>query len=210
MNLSKTMQEYFNELSSNSPTPGGGNVAAVCGALSASLGTMVCNLTIGKKKYAEVETEMISVREKLESFQKNFFMLAEKDNSAFDKVMEAFKLPKESDSEKEIRARKIEEATLGAAAVPSDVMNACAEIIPLLKIVIEKGNRNSLSDAGVAASLIQTAAKSAYLNVLINCASLSNQTIANEIRKRAEIQIEDISRQTELLIHQLIKSISIA
>lgn len=207
MNLSKTLEEYFNELSSNSPTPGGGNVAALCGALSASLGMMVCNLTIGKKKYIDVEQEMIRLKEKLEGYQKKFFVLGAKDNSAFDKVMEAFKLPKESDAEKEFRISKIEEAIIGAAEVPADVMKACNEILPMLKIVIEKGNKNSLSDAGVAASLINAAAKSAYLNVLINCSSLSNQTIANEIKKRTDIQMDEILRTSDHLIEQVVKAI---
>ncbi len=207
MNLEKTLQEYLNELSSNSPTPGGGNVAALCGALSASLGTMVCNLTIGKKKYADVESEMTRVREKLESFQKLFIELGVKDNAAFEKVMEAFKLPKETEIEKEIRSKKIEGATIGAADIPAQVMKVCSDILPLLKIVVDKGNKNSLSDAGVAASLIGTAAKSAYLNVLINCASLSNQTIANEIKKRADVTIEEISRSSDFLVEQVVKAI---
>ncbi len=207
MNLSKTLQEYLTELSSNSPTPGGGNVAALCGALSASLGTMVCNLTIGKKKYANVENEMISVKQKLESYQKTFVELGAKDNAAFEKVMEAFKLPKETDAEKESRSKKIEEATIGAADIPAQVMKTCADILPLLKIIIDKGNRNSLSDAGVAASLIGTAAKSAYLNVIINCSSLSNQTIAQEIKKRADVSIEEISRSSDFLVEQVVKAI---
>jgi methenyltetrahydrofolate cyclohydrolase len=206
MSLTKTLQQYFDELSSNSPTPGGGNVAAMCGALSASLGTMVCNLTIGKKKYVDVETEMVNVKLKLESYRKRFFELAEKDNAAFDKVMEAFKLPKESEAEKEIRNNKIQEATLGAAEVPSDVMNACYELLPLIKVVVDKGNRNSLSDAGVAAALIAAAAKGAYLNVLINCSMLSNQTIAAEIKKRVDIQISDISQMSESLVDYVISA----
>ena len=207
MNLGKTLQEYLTELSSNSPTPGGGNVAALCGALSASLGTMVCNLTIGKKKYADVENEMISVKEKLETYQKTFVELGAKDNAAFEKVMEAFKLPKETDAEKETRSKKIEEATIGAADIPAQVMKTCADILPLLKIIIDKGNRNSLSDAGVAASVIGTAAKSAYMNVIINCSSLSNQTIAQEIKKRADVSIEEISRSSDFLVEQVVKAI---
>ena len=207
MNPAKTLQEYLTELSSNSPTPGGGNVAALCGALSASLGTMVCNLTIGKKKYADVENEMISVKQKLETYQKTFVELGAKDNAAFEKVMEAFKLPKETDAEKETRSKKIEEATIGAADIPAQVMKTCADILPLLKIIIDKGNRNSLSDAGVAASLIGTAAKSAYMNVIINCSSLSNQTIAQEIKKRADVSIEEISRSSDFLVEQVVKAI---
>lgn len=207
MNLTQTLQEYFNDLSSNSPTPGGGNVAAMCGALSSSLGVMVCNLTIGKKKYIDVEQEILSVKEKLEQYKKKFFELGVKDNQAFDKVMEAFKLPKETERDKEQRTKKIEEATIGAAEVPTDVMRTCAEILPLLKIVIQKGNKNSLSDAGVAASLTGTSARAAYLNVLINCASLSNQTIAGELKKTADIQMEEIARLSELLVQQVEKEV---
>lgn len=210
MDLSKSLQQYFDDLSSNSPTPGGGNVAALCGALSASLGTMVCNLTIGKKKYVDVEAEMISVKQKLESYQKTFIELGAKDNAAFDKVMAAFKLPKETDAEKEVRSAKIEEATIGAADIPAQVMKTCSDVLPLLKVVIDKGNKNSLSDAGVAASLIGTAAKSAYMNVVINCSSLSNQTIAQEIKKRADVSIEEISRSSDFLVEQVIKSIQTA
>lgn len=207
MNLSRTLQEYFKELSSNAPTPGGGNVAAICGALSASLAMMVCNLTIGKKKYADVEQEMIGLKEKLEEYQKNFFNLAEKDNEAFNKVMEAFKYPKETDSEKELRSKKIEEATIAAAEIPYDVMKTCSKILPLIKTVIDQGNKNSLSDAGVAALLAGTAATAAYLNVLINCASLSNQTIACEIKKRADILNDEISRTSEQLVKRVVKEV---
>jgi methenyltetrahydrofolate cyclohydrolase len=191
MDLSKTLKEYFSELSSNSPTPGGGNVAAMCGALAASLGTMVCNLTIGKKKYAAVEQEMIALKEKLENYQQKFFELGEKDNLAFNKVMDAFKLPKETESEIEFRSQEIENATLGAADIPTQVMQAAREMIPLLKCVIEKGNKNSISDAGVASALIDTTSKSAYLNVIINCNALNNQIIAEEIKKRADILLDE-------------------
>lgn len=207
MNLSKSLQEYFNELSSNSPTPGGGNVAAICGALSASLGTMVCNLTIGKKKYLDVEAELNTIKEKLEKFQVRFFELAEKDNEAFEKVMAAFKLPKEKDREKEFRAQKIEEANIGAAEIPAEVIRTCRELVPFIKIVAEKGNKNSLSDAGVSVILINASTQGAYLNVLINCASLNNQTIANEIKKGNGILVEEIAKETSLIYEQIIRSI---
>ena len=210
MNLSKSLQEYFAELSSNSPTPGGGNVAALCGALSASLGTMVCNLTIGKKKYTDVEAEMVEAKEKLTEYQEKFFKMAVKDNEAFDKVMTAFKLPKESDSEKETRLERIEEATIGAAEVPSEVIKTCRELLPYIKTVAEKGNKNSLSDAGVAAVLINTAAQGAYLNVLINCSSLNNQTIGNEIKKGVEIFVDEIAKESSFIFNQITKSLQTA
>lgn len=206
MNLDETLRQYFDDLSSNAPTPGGGNVSALCGALSASLGTMVCNLTIGKKKYADVENEMKELKPKLEQCQKNFFELAQKDNEAFNKVIDAFKLPKETDANKEFRTQKIEEATIEAAEVPSDVMKNCYDILPLLKIVTEKGNKNSLSDAGVAIALTRTAVQGAYLNVLINCSSLNNQTIADEIRKRAEITFDEVENLATVLLDSITKS----
>ncbi len=206
MNLNKNLQEYFDELSSSSPTPGGGNVAALCGALASSLGTMVCNLTIGKKKYADVEQEMISLKNKLEIYQKEFSELALKDNEAFDKVMEAFKLPKELEEEKEVRNSKIEEATINAAEVPSEVMRKCYELLPILKSIADKGNKNSLSDAGVAIALTRTSVQGAYLNVLINCSSLSNQTIAEEIRKRANIIFEEIDKRSAQMLEIITKS----
>lgn len=207
MDLSKSLQQYFNDLSSNAPTPGGGNVAALCGALSSSLGAMVCGLTIGKKKYVEVEAEMISVKAKLESYQKEFFELGQKDNAAFDKVMEAFKLPKETDADKDARSKAIEQATLGAAEVPADVMQKAKELLPLLKVIIEKGNKNSLSDAGVAAALVATASKGAYMNVLINCASLANQTIAQEIKKRADIILDETCSESDHLLEKIFTAI---
>ncbi|MBI5806805.1 MAG: cyclodeaminase/cyclohydrolase family protein [Ignavibacteriales bacterium] len=208
MDTSKTLQNYLDELSSNSPTPGGGNVAALCGALSSSLATMVCNLTIGKKKYAEVESEMISLKEKLEIYQKKFIELGKKDNLAFDKVMNAFKLPQDTDEQKEIRNKEIENATIGAAEIPSEVMQTAKELLPLLKIIIEKGNRNSLSDVGVAAALVETASKGAYLNVIINCASLNNQIIAQEMKKRADIVLQETCNESESLVQKVISLIS--
>ena len=207
METSKTLQEYLDELSSNSPTPGGGNVAALCGALASSLGAMVCNLTIGKKKYADVENEMIAAKNKINSYRDEFINLAAKDNEAFNKVMAAFKLPKESESEKEFRSNQIEDATIGAAEVPGDVIKYCREVLPLLKTVSEKGNTNSVSDAGVSVILIKSAAQSAYLNVLINCASLGNQTIANEIVKRTDILLSEIEKDADSIYENIIKSI---
>jgi len=192
MNLEKTLKEYLDELSSNSPTPGGGNVSAMCGVLSASLGEMVCNLTIGKKKYAEVEQEMISTKEQFISLKQKFLELAEKDNEAFNNVMNAFKLPKESDDEKLHRGKKIEEATYGAAEVPAEVIQLCREMIPLIQTIAKKGNQNSISDTGVAALLISTATKGAFLNVLINCSSIKQNAEAKRLLETTEAIAFDI------------------
>ena len=192
MDYSMTLNDYLESLSSKAPTPGGGNVSAFCGVLAASLTIMVCNLTIGRKKYADVESEMIEIKNDLENLKNRFSELADEDNKAFEKVMETFKLPKETDEEKLEKAAKIDEATLGAAEVPSEVVNVCKQILPKIRTIVIKGNQNSLSDTGVAASLVNTAAEGAFLNVLINCTALSNQTLGNEFLKRTEIIYEEV------------------
>ncbi len=205
MDLNKTLQNYLDELSSNSPTPGGGNVAALCGVLASSLGSMVCNLTIGKKKYASVEAEFMELEKKLCNLRDKFVILAKKDNSAFDKVMDAFKLPKENDQEKMLRTQAIENATLEAAQVPSEVIFTCRELIPILKIIAEKGNQNSLSDAGVGIALIATAAEGAFLNVLINCSSLNNKNLSAEILNKAEASYKEIKDQYSVLMSNIMQ-----
>ena len=192
MDYTQTLNDYLESLSSKAPTPGGGNVSAFSGVLAASLAIMVCNLTIGRKKYLEVESEMIEIKSELEKLKERFSDLADADNKAFDKVMEAFKLPKETEDDKQKRKEKIDAATIGAAEVPSEVITVCKQILPHINTIANKGNQNSLSDVGVAASLVDTAAEGAFLNVLINCTSLSNQTIGNEFLKRTEIIYQEV------------------
>ncbi|MDR3628541.1 MAG: cyclodeaminase/cyclohydrolase family protein [Ignavibacteriaceae bacterium] len=204
MKTQKSLKNYLDELSSNSPTPGGGNVSALCGVLASSLGVMVCNLTIGKKKYLEFEQEAKDLILILEAFKNDFLTLADKDNLSFDKVMEAFKLPKESDEQKTLRKEAIDKATMEAAIVPADVINKCKDLLPMLELIAEKGNQNSLSDAGVAISLTSTAAEGAFLNVAINCSGLSNQTEAAEFLKNAESIYEDIKKKKNQIISKII------
>lgn len=181
MDTSISLEKYMEGIASSAPTPGGGNVSAMSGALACALGVMICNLTIGKKKYAEVESDMISLKEKIESARQQFIELSKKDNEAFDKVMDAFKLPKESEEDKKERNRKIEETTIEAGRVPSQVVELSKVTSVYLIDASAKGNQNSLSDAGVALSLLITAAKGAYLNVLINCSPIQENLTAREL-----------------------------
>ena len=204
MNVEQSVKSYLEQLSSNSPTPGGGNVSAFCGALAASLGIMVCELTIGKKKYADVEKNMIEYKEKLSVIKEKFLQLANKDNEAFDKVMEAFKMPKETEEQKAKRNAAIQEATLVAAKVPLTVMKNAFELLDLLRVVYEKGNKNSASDAGVAVLLANAACQGAYLNVLINAASLENKANSenlinesNNIARESSQKTSDIFEKTK-------------
>jgi methenyltetrahydrofolate cyclohydrolase len=205
MDLTKSLKNYLEELSSNSPTPGGGNVSALSGSLACNLGIMVCNLTIGKKKYADVEEEMKAIKSNLERLNDLFLELALKDNLAFNKVMEAYKLPKESDDQKRLRSEKIEKATLAAAVVPAEVITTARKALPYIQKAAEKGNQNSVSDAGVALSLLSTAAEGAFLNVVINCTSLANKTVGREFMKKSEIIYDEIKNMSSSLI-AIIKS----
>ena len=200
MDTKKSLQKYLEELSSNSPTPGGGNVAALCGALSASLGIMVCNLTIGKKKYLDVETEMNEMKVKLNVYVDKFISLAKYDNEAFDRVIDAFKLPKETDEQKKLRIEAIEKSTLEAASVPADVIRNCREIIPFLETISKKGNQNSLSDAGVAVAVIAAASEGAFLNVLINYSSLSEKQKASGLLMQAENLNNEVKEEAKYIL----------
>lgn len=170
----KSVSTFLNELASNSPAPGGGSVAALAGSLGAALTSMVCNLTIGKKKYVEVEGEMKSVVEKSEELRQTFTSLIDRDTEAFNKVMEAFALPKETDDQKALRTAAIQAATKEAALVPLSVMQHVIDALALAKIVAEKGNVNSISDAGVSALMLYAAAEGAALNVQINLGSITD------------------------------------
>lgn len=205
MNTQISIEQYLNELSSNSPTPGGGNVAALCGVLSSSLGMMVCNLTIGKKKYLEHENEMNEILRILSNAKISFEQFAQKDNEVFDKVMAAFKLPKETDEQKSLRLTEIDKATFDAAVVPNEVILASHILLPSLIRASEIGNQNSLSDIGVAISLISTAAEGAFMNVVINCSSLQNQTLANEFLIKSEIIYHEVKDRANSAIDSLIK-----
>ncbi len=164
----KTFSKFLDDLASNSPAPGGGSVASLAGALGSALTTMVCNLTIGKKKYAAVEGDLKAILPGSEELRKQFTRLIEQDTDAFNKVMEAYGLPKDSDDQKALRNAAIQEATKEATLVPLEVMKHTIDAMALAAIVAEKGNVNSISDAGVSALMLHAACEGAALNVLIN------------------------------------------
>ena len=176
----KTVHEFLDELASNSPAPGGGSASALAGAVGAGLVSMVCRLTIGKKKYADVQAEMESVLQQSERLRAGMARLVDEDTEVFKEVMAAFGLPKETLEEQERRTAAIQAATKKATLVPLNLMRLTDEAIALAKIVAEKGNKNSASDAGVAALMLQTACSGAALNVRINLSSLKEEAFVQE------------------------------
>ena len=198
MLTSKSLNQFLDDLSSSSPAPGGGSAAALSGAIGAALTSMVCRLTIGKKKYADVQQEMESVLRRSEELRSSFTNLAEEDTKAFNSVMKAFALPKETEEEKQVRTAAIEEATKKATIVPLRVTELCGEALALAKIAAEKGNTNSISDAGVSALMLHAACAAAALNVRTNLSSLQDEPFVEETRgkvNRILREVEDLSRE---------------
>jgi methenyltetrahydrofolate cyclohydrolase len=174
MLMKKTVSAFLDELSSSSPAPGGGSVAALSGALGAALTTMVCNLTLGKKKYADVEEEITGVKTEAEKLRTMFMDLVDRDTLAFNKVMEAFGLPRDGEAQQALRLAAIQAATKEATLVPLEVMKHCIDAMALAQQVASSGNSNSVSDAGVSAQMLNAACEGAALNVKINLSSLAD------------------------------------
>ena len=176
----QTVQAFLDSLAGDSATPGGGGVAALNGAMGAALVSMVCRLTIGRKKYAEYDAEMREILEKSESLRTALTALMAADVAAFDGVMAAFGMPKATDAEKSTRRQAIQSALKEATRVPLETARACAAVIALAKPVAEKGNVNAASDAGSAAQSALAGLNSAALNVKINLASLKDEAFVSE------------------------------
>ena len=181
MLIDKKVSNFLEELASNSPTPGGGSVAALAGALGAALISMVGNLTVGKKKYEDVEEDIKKIISSSEKLRYELSQLIEEDVKVFNNFMATYKIPKETEDEKKIRTEKIQEALIEAARVPLKVAYKCVDILSLTKEVAEKGNINVVSDAGVAALMAEAALKSAILNVKINLRMIKDEKIREEL-----------------------------
>lgn len=182
------LNDFLSELASDSPTPGGGSVAALAGALGAALGSMVCNLTVGKKKYADVEEDMKALLAKTEALRLELAELVDEDAAAFDEFMSAMKLPKDTDEEKARRRGAMQSALVDAATVPFVVMEKCVEVAVLSREAATKGNANAVSDAGVSALMARAGAHAARLNVLINLGGITDPAHAEFVeRARAGI-----------------------
>lgn len=170
-----TIQQFLDELASSAPTPGGGGAAAIMGAMGAALVSMVCNLTLGKKNYEQVQEEMRDTLAKSEALRSRLTAMIQDDAQVFDQVMGAYGLPKETDEQKTTRSAAIQSALKLATDVPLECARACAEVVKLSRVVAEKGNKNVVSDAGVAVMAGYAGLKSAALNVYINVGAIKDE-----------------------------------
>ncbi|MFA5124100.1 cyclodeaminase/cyclohydrolase family protein [Zavarzinia sp.] len=194
------LQVYLDDAAANKPAPGGGSVSACVGALGAALVSMVCNLTRGREKYADVEVEMTTLVRASEAARGRLEQLLQEDTTAYNGVIAAYKLPKETDADQAARSLAIQEGLIVAADVPLEICRVALEVCRLSKVAAGLGNPQAVTDAGIGAILGEAAVVGAALNVKINLGSIKDeayvQTAAAEI---AEIQAEAAALRAEVL-----------
>jgi formiminotetrahydrofolate cyclodeaminase len=186
----KSLTEFLDALASSAPAPGGGSVSALSGALGAALVSMVCNLTLGKKKYADVQDDIEALVTQSEALRHELTDLLEADVKAYTGVSQAYKLPRQTPDEKAARSAAIQEALKQATIPPMQIAETCVKVLDLCTPAAEKGNVYAVSDAGVAALMAEAGLRSAALNVLININAIKDQVFAQEMGEKLDGLLE--------------------
>lgn len=189
-----SLLEFTNETSSESPAPGGGSISAYCGAMGIALGTMVANLSSHKRGWDEKWEEFSKWAEKGIMYQNKLLQLVDEDTEAFNMIIAAFQLPKDSEEEKKTRTKAIQKATKNAILTPLEVMNVAYKSMEVIKEMATHGNPNSISDAAVGSLCSKTAVIGAFLNVRINCKEYDDNKFVEEILMRGEDIIKKVNK----------------
>ena len=177
----ESCRKFVEVLASDAPAPGGGGASALVGAIGTALGNMVGSLTVGKKKYADVQDEILAMKAKCDALQKELLDQVEADDKGFVPLAKAYGIPKDDPN----RAAILESATVTACAVPMHIMELCCEAIDTIAVFAAKGSRLAVSDAGCGAVICKAALQAASLNVFINTKSLQNREVAEELNSKA-------------------------
>ena len=195
-----TIQEFAMQTASNEPVPGGGSISALAGSLAAALTEMVAGLTIGKKKYADVEEEMKAAVEPMKAVCAQLLDDIKRDSESFDQYMQALTLPKETEEEKAARTEAMQNGLKAAVEVPLSVAKAACGILPYAETMVIKGNRTAVTDALVATMMARTAVLGAGFNVKINLESIKDQEYVDRIGKEvAELEKQAIEQEKKIL-----------
>ena len=202
-----TLASYLELMNSDAPAPGGGSASALCGAQGAALVAMVAGLTIGKKKYALDQTLCGEVVKKTTHLKDMLLAQVDKDTEAFGLVSAALKLPKESEEEKEVRAKAIADATLIATEVPLETMKLCLEALHNAKLLVGHSNTNAASDLGVAALNLITGIKGAWLNVLINLGGIDDEVKGTQLCGEGERMLKAAQSEADEIYRAIFESI---
>ncbi len=192
-----SLMEYSESLASKSPTPGGGGTAALVAALAVSLGNMVGSLTVNKKKYAQVEEDILQAMKQGEELRIKLLNLIDEDAKSFEPLSKAYGLPKETEEEKRYKAMVLENALKNAAKPPMEILRTCMDVASLLEEFASKGSRLALSDAGCGAALLEGAMKSAALNVTINTKLMKDREHAKELNTEVLEILTTYTKKTE-------------
>ena len=200
----RAIGQFMKELGGKSPVPGGGGAAALAGALGASLSSMVCALTIGKKKYEAYETELKTLLSICSAASERFLTLSDADEAAFLPLSKVYGMPRETEAEQREREEAMEKALLAAAEAPLSILELCAKTIADMRRLTTIGSRLVISDAGVAASMLSAGLDSAYLNVLINVGMMRDREEAERIRFRASELRESGRREASGMFEEVL------
>lgn len=187
----KSCVEFVEVLASKAAVPGGGGAAALVGAIGMALGSMVCNLTIGKKKYAEYEESVKSILEKAGKLEKDLLSMIDQDAECFLPLSKAYGLPTNTEEEKQFKAETMENALKVACEVPINIVRACYEAIKLHEDLVDKGSRLAISDVGVGVQCLRAAILSGQLNVVININSIKDSEYVEKVRNEVNHLVED-------------------
>lgn len=201
------INEFIKVLSSDAPVPGGGGACALSGSMGLALGTMVANLTTGKKKYAEVQDEITSLIEKTEKLSKELLSYMEKDAVAFEPLSKAYGLPKNTEEEIQYRTKVMEECLLNASRVPLELMEKVMEGISLLKRLGEIGTRIAISDIGVGAQMARAALLGASMNVFINTKLMKDRETAEKMDRRAMELMQEGTKEADEIFEMVLSAI---
>ena len=189
----ESCRKFVEVLASDAPAPGGGGAAALVGAIGTALGNMVGSLTLGKKKYADVQEEIIALKKRCDELQKELLDQVEADDKGFVPLAKAYGIPKDDPNRDAI----LEEATVTACAVPMHIMELCCQALDCVAVFAAKGSRLAVSDAGCAAVCCKAALQAASLNVFINTKSMKNREYADELNKKADKMLSVYTKKAE-------------
>lgn len=194
------LRAFADETASESPAPGGGSISAYVGSLGAALGTMVANLSAGKRGWEDKINLFSDFAAQGQHVKDTLLTLVDEDTNAFNKIMNAFGLPKGTEEEKKARTQAIEDATKYACEIPFKVMETAYSILPMLAAMVEQGNPNSITDAGVGVLCVKTAVRGAYFNVLVNAQGLKDRAFAEDIKSRAKQILDKNHAEADALV----------
>lgn len=201
-----TIKGFLAETAGSTPVPGGGSISALNGAIATALTEMVANLTIGKKKYADVEGQMKVIATEAALIRERLVRDIDRDSEAYNEVFAAFKLPKETEEEKDERAHAIQQATKQAALVPMGVAEEVASVMETIIYIAHKGNRNAVTDACVAMMTARTCVLGALLNVRINLSSIDDENFVVRMKTKAD-QLESEAVRIEKKLLDWVKTV---